>query len=80
MTGRGIEDFLWRADAFFCVDCLADAVDLPPSQVSMAAQRLRLDKAYAAGLGACSRCGRTRSVIKAAHPLAPSSWAERPGV
>jgi hypothetical protein len=80
MTGPEIEEFLCRAAAFFCVDCLAAALDFPPSQVSMAAQRLRLDKAFATGLGACSRCGRTRSVIGATHPPAPSPWAYRPSV
>jgi len=80
MTGPEIEEFLCRAAAFFCVDCLAAAVDFPPNQVSMAAQRLRLHKAFAAGIGDCSQCGRTRSVIGATHSATPTSWDYRPSV
>ena len=65
MTGPEIEEFLCRAAAFFCVDCLAAAVNFPPSQVSMATQRLRQDRSVAFKIGVCSRCSTERTVIQA---------------
>jgi hypothetical protein len=61
-----IDRFLRQHPGFICTDCLAAAVNLPPSQVSMAIQRLRMDKAFASMLGACSRCAAERTVIRAA--------------
>jgi hypothetical protein len=61
-----IAEFLRCHPAEVCVDCLADAIDLPPSQVSMATQRLAFDGAFAARLGICSRCHHQRTVVKAA--------------
>jgi hypothetical protein len=61
-----IADFLTRHPDEVCLDCLADAIDLPPSQVSMAMQRLTFGGAFAARLGICSRCRHRRTVVKAA--------------
>ena len=61
-----IAEFLRRHPEEFCVDCLADAIDLPPSQVSMVMQRLIFGGAFAARLGVCSRCQHRRTVVKAA--------------
>jgi DNA-binding transcriptional ArsR family regulator len=61
-----IARFLRRHPGEVCVDCLADAIDLPPSQVSMAMQRLVFGGAFAARLGVCSRCNHQRTVLKAA--------------
>ena len=61
-----IADFLRRHPDEVCVDCLADAIDLPPSQVSMAVQRLTFGGSFAARLGVCSRCQHHRTVVKAA--------------
>jgi DNA-binding transcriptional ArsR family regulator len=61
-----IAEFLHRHPGEVCVYCLADAIDLPPSQVSMAMQRLTFGGAFAARLGICSRCHHRRTVVKAA--------------
>jgi hypothetical protein len=60
-----IAGFLRRHPGEVCVDCLADAVDLPPSQVSMAMQGLTFGGAFAARHGVCSRCHHQRTVVKA---------------
>jgi hypothetical protein len=59
-----IDRFLRKQPGFICIVCLAAAVNLPPGQVSMATQRLRLDKAFAFKLGVCSRCRAERMVIE----------------
>jgi len=51
---------------FICTDCLATAVGVPASQVSMATQRLRQDQRFAWKVGVCSRCSAERTVIRAA--------------
>ena len=62
-----IGQFLREHPDVFCVDCLAEAIEAPPSQVSMATQRLLADEAaLAARLDVCSRCARRRIVIRAA--------------
>lgn len=61
-----IAAFLGRHPDEVCLDCLADAIDLPPSQVSMAMQRLTFGGAFATRLGICSRCQHRRTVVKAA--------------
>ena len=61
-----IDRFLRQQPGFICTICLAAAVNLPPSQISMATQRLRLDKTFALKLGVCSRCRAERMVIEAA--------------
>jgi len=61
-----IDRFLRQQTGFICTICLAAAVNVPPSQISMATQRLRLDKTFALKLGACSRCHAERMVIEAA--------------
>ena len=61
-----IAAFLERHPEPVCVDCLSDAIDLPPSQVSMAMQRLTFGGVFAARLGTCSRCRQHRTVVKAA--------------
>ncbi len=58
--------FLQQHPGVICTDCLASAVNVPPSQVSMAAQRLRQDKGFAFKIGVCSRCAAERTVIQAA--------------
>jgi hypothetical protein len=61
-----IAAFLRRHPDEVCVDCLADAIDVPPSQVSMAMQRLTFGGACAARIGVCSRCHHQRTVVRAA--------------
>jgi hypothetical protein len=61
-----IDRFLRQHPGFICTDCLAIAVGVPPSQVSMATQRLRQEAGFASKLGVCSRCSTERTVIKAA--------------
>lgn len=61
-----IAEFLGRHPGEVCVDCLADAIDLPPSQVSMVMQRLTFGGTFAARLGVCSRCHHRRTVVQAA--------------
>jgi hypothetical protein len=61
-----IDRFLRQHPGFICTDCLAAAVGMPPSQVSMATQRLRQDTQFASKLGVCSRCSAERTVIRAA--------------
>jgi DNA-binding transcriptional ArsR family regulator len=61
-----IAEFLKRHPEPVCVDCLADAIDLPPSQVSMTLQRLTFHGVFAARLDTCSRCRQQRTVVKAA--------------
>jgi hypothetical protein len=61
-----IAEFLRRHPGEVCADCLADAIDLPPSQVSMAMQRLTFGGGFAARLGMCCRCHHRRTVVKAA--------------
>jgi predicted transcriptional regulator len=48
------------------VDCLATAVGLPASQVSMSMQRLTLLGAIKTQVGTCERCRKQRTVLKAA--------------
>jgi hypothetical protein len=61
-----INRFLLQHPDFICTDCLSAAVNIPPSQVSMATQRMRQDKAFALKIGVCSRCLAERTVIRAA--------------
>ena len=61
-----IDRFLRQHPGFICTDCLAAAVGVPPSQVSMATQRLRQNIAFSSKIGACSRCSAERIVIRAA--------------
>ena len=61
-----INEFLRQHPGFICTDCLARAVNLPPSQVSMVTHRLRSDRAFSLTLGVCSRCRAERTGIKAA--------------
>jgi len=61
-----IDTFLRQHPGSICTDCLAGAINVPPSQVSMATQRLRQDEAFALKVGVCSRCRAERTVIKAA--------------
>jgi len=62
-----IGQFLREHPDFFCVDCLAAAIEAPPSQVSMATQRLLAgEAAFASRLDICSRCARRRTVIRVA--------------
>ena len=61
-----IDRFLRQHPGFICTDCLAAAVGVPPSQVSMASQRLRQDQQFAWKIGTCSRCSAERTVIRAA--------------
>jgi hypothetical protein len=64
---RLIDQFLREHPDFYCVDCLADAIEVPPGQVSMAMRRLLAgEAAFASRMGTCSRCARRRTVIKAA--------------
>jgi len=58
--------FLRQHPGFICTDCLAAAVGVPPSQVSMATQRLRQSIAFSSKVGVCSRCSAERAVIRAA--------------
>ena len=61
-----IDRFLRQHPGFICTDCLATAVGVPASQVSMATQRLRQDQRFAWKVGVCSRCSAQRTVIRAA--------------
>ncbi|PYN18713.1 MAG: hypothetical protein DMD76_28890 [Candidatus Rokuibacteriota bacterium] len=62
-----IGQFLREHPDVFCVDCLAEAIEASPTQVSMATQRLLAgEAAFAARLDVCSRCARRRMVIRAA--------------
>jgi hypothetical protein len=61
-----IDRFLRQHPGFICTDCLSAAVGMPPSQVSMATQRLRQERHFALKLGVCSRCSVERTVIRAA--------------
>jgi hypothetical protein len=62
-----IGQFLREHPDVFCVDCLAEAIEASPGQVSMATQRLLAgEAAFAARLDVCSRCARRRIVIRAA--------------
>jgi hypothetical protein len=61
-----IDRFLRQHPGFICTDCLAAACGVPPSQVSMATQRLRQKMAFSSKLGVCSRCSVERTVIRAA--------------
>jgi DNA-binding transcriptional ArsR family regulator len=58
-----IAEFLRHHPDEVCVDCLAGAIDVPPSQVSMAVQRLTVGGAVASRLGICSRCRHHRTVV-----------------
>jgi len=60
-----IDRYLRQHPGFICTDCLATAVNVPPSQVSMATQRLRQDRSVAFKIGVCSRCSTERTVIQA---------------
>lgn len=61
-----IEEFLTGESGPVCVDCLATAVGLPVSQVSMMMQRLASLGALKAQVGVCVRCRKKRTVLKAA--------------
>jgi hypothetical protein len=61
-----IHRFLRQYPGFICTDCLSAAVNVPPSQVSMATQRLRQDQTFAFKIGVCSRCSIERTVVRAA--------------
>lgn len=61
-----IEEFLAIQTAPVCVDCLATAVGLPASQVSMSMQRLTSLGAIKTQVGTCERCRKQRTVLKAA--------------
>jgi len=61
-----IDAFLRQHPGFICTDCLARAVNVPPSQVSMVTHRLRSDAAFSSKIDVCSRCRAERTVIKAA--------------
>jgi len=71
-----IDSFLRQQPGFICTICLAAAVNLPPSQISMATQRLRLDKAFALKLGGCSRCHTERMVIERPEARRPTPAAD----
>jgi hypothetical protein len=72
-----IASFLQRHPDDICVGCLADAIDLPPSQVSMALQRLTFAGALTARLAICSRCQQRRTVVSAATSFGNDQ--DRPG-
>jgi hypothetical protein len=61
-----VDRFLRQHVGFICTDCLAAAVGVPPSQVSMATQRLRQNIAFSSKVGVCSQCSVERTVIRAA--------------
>ena len=61
-----IETFLRSHPESFCIDCLAQALDMPAGQVSMVARRLQDTLGFSMATGACSQCRRQRSVIRAA--------------
>ena len=61
-----IDRFLRQHPGFICTDCLSMAINVPPSQVSMATQRMRQEKGFALKIGVCSRCSAERTVIRAA--------------
>jgi hypothetical protein len=62
-----IGQFLREHPNVFCVDCLAEAIKVSPSQVRTATQRLLAgEAAFAARLDICSRCARRRMVIRVA--------------
>jgi hypothetical protein len=61
-----IEEFLRAHPGYFCVDCLAHALGIPASQISMAKQRLIVAAGFKAEVAVCSRCRATRAVITAA--------------
>ena len=61
-----IDRFLRQHPGFICTDCLAAAVGVPPSQVSMATHRLRQNFAFSLKVGICSRCSVERTVIRVA--------------
>src|SRR5207253_9581067 len=62
-----IGQFLREHPDVFCVDCLAEAIEPSPTQVSMATQRLLAgEAAFAARLDVCSRCARRPLVLRAA--------------
>lgn len=61
-----IDRFLRQHPGFICTDCLSAAVNIPPSQVSMATQRMRQEQRFALQIGICSRCSAQRTVIRAA--------------
>jgi hypothetical protein len=61
-----IDRFLRQHPGFICTDCLSMAINVPPSQVSMATQRMRQEQGFALKIGVCSRCSAERTVIRAA--------------
>ena len=63
--GRVIESFLMNHPGSFCTDCLAQILEIPAGQVSMAIRRLQDVKGFRSEPGVCSECRRKVSVIKA---------------
>jgi hypothetical protein len=61
-----IEAFLAGQAGPVCVECLATAVSLPASQVSMVMQRLASLGTFKSQVGICVRCHQQRTVLKAA--------------
>jgi hypothetical protein len=61
-----IETFLRSHRESFCVDCLAQGLDMPAGQVSMVVRRLQDTLGFSVATGPCSLCRRQRSVIRAA--------------
>jgi hypothetical protein len=63
---RLIADYLQTHPGSFCVACLAQALGVPASQISMVRHRLRATEGFNATRAACSGCRNTRIVIKVA--------------
>lgn len=63
---RLIADYLRAHPGSFCVACLAHALGVSASQISMARHRLDATEGLKAARAACSGCRSTRIVIKVA--------------